>query len=99
VSPKQGNGRFTASPISGSRKRAHYSLHPIGEDASRRLDVIPVQYRRLVTHRPKYACRACEGTIVQVPAPERLISGRLPTEAMVASVVVNKYAVLARRSG
>jgi len=67
-------------------------LHVIGEDAARRLDVIPVQYRRLVTHRPKYACRACEGMIVQAPAPERLISGGLPTEAMVASVVVNKYA-------
>ena len=67
-------------------------LHRIGEDVSKRLDIIPVQYRRLVTHRPKYACRSCEGTIVQAPAPERLISGGLPTEAMVASVVVAKYA-------
>ena len=67
-------------------------LHQIGEDVSRRLDIIPVQYRRLVTHRPKYACRSCEGTIVQAPAPERLIAGGLPTEAMVASVVVAKYA-------
>ena len=68
------------------------ALHRIGEDTSRRLDVIPVQYRQLVTHRPKYACRACEGTILQAPAPERLIPGGLPTEAMVASVVVGKYA-------
>ncbi len=67
-------------------------LHRIGEEISRRLDVIPAQYRVLVTHRPKYACRACEGAIVQAPAPERLISGGLPTEAMVASVIVNKYA-------
>jgi transposase len=68
------------------------ALHKIGEDNSRRLDIIPVQYRILVTHRPKYACRSCAGTIVQAPAPERLICGGLPTEAMVASVLVNKYA-------
>ncbi len=68
------------------------ALHRIGEDTSRRLDVIAVQYRQLVTHRPKYACRACEGTILQASAPERLIPGGLPTEAMVASVVVGKYA-------
>ncbi len=68
------------------------ALHRIGEDTSRRLDGIPVQYRQLVTHRPKSACRACEGTILQAPAPERLIPGGLPTEAMVASVVVGKYA-------
>ena len=68
------------------------ALHRIGEDISRRLDVIPVQYRILVTHRPKYACRTCEGTILQAPAPERLISGGLPTEAMVSSVLVGKYA-------
>jgi transposase len=29
---------------------------------------------------------------VQAPAPERLIKGRLPTEAMVAYVLVAKYA-------
>jgi len=40
-----------------------------------------------VTHRPKYACRACEEAVVQAPAPERLIKGGLPTEAMVAYVV------------
>jgi transposase len=67
-------------------------LHRIGEETSRRLDVIPVQYRILVTHRPKYACRACEGTVVQAAAPLRLISGGLPTEALVASVIVAKYA-------
>jgi transposase len=64
----------------------------IGEESSERLDVIPVQFRVLVTHRPKYACRACEGAVVQAPAPERLIKGGLPTEAMVASVLVAKYA-------
>lgn len=31
----------------------------IGEDVSERLDVIPAQFRVLVTRRPKYACRRC----------------------------------------
>ena len=67
-------------------------MHAIGEDTSERLDVIPAQFRVIVTHRPKYACRACEEAVVQAPAPERLIKGGLPTEAMVASVLVAKYA-------
>jgi transposase len=53
---------------------------------------IPAQYRVLVTRRPKYACRACANAIVQAPAPERLIKGGLPTEAMVAHVLASKYA-------
>jgi transposase len=67
-------------------------MHAIGEDTAERLDVIPAQFRVIVTHRPKYACRACEEAVVQAPAPERLIKGGLPTEAMVASVLVAKYA-------
>lgn len=68
------------------------TLHRIGEDVSRRLDVVPAQYRVIVTRRPKYACRACEGTVVQAPAPPRLIDGGLPTERLVAQVIVDKYA-------
>jgi transposase len=67
-------------------------MHAIGEESSERLDVIPAQFRVIVTHRPKYACRACEGTVVQAPAPERLIKGGIPTEAMVAHVLSGKYA-------
>ena len=64
----------------------------IGEDVSERLDVIPAQFRVLVTKRPKLACRACEGVVVQAPAPARLIEGGLPTEATVAHVMVSRYA-------
>jgi transposase len=67
-------------------------MHVIGEETSKRLDVIPVQFRVIVTHRPKFACRACSDGVVQAPAPERLIKGGLPTEAMVAYVLVAKYA-------
>jgi len=67
-------------------------MHVIGEETSKRLDVVPAQFRVIVTHRPKYACRACTDGVVQAPAPERLIKGGLPTEAMVAYVLVAKYA-------
>ncbi|WP_245509417.1 IS66 family transposase [Bradyrhizobium zhanjiangense] len=67
-------------------------LHRIGEDRSERLDLVPAQFRILVTRRPKYACRACEDGVIQAPAPARLIEGGLPTEATVAQVLVSKYA-------
>jgi transposase len=67
-------------------------MHVIGEDTSQRLDRIPAEYQVIVTHRPKYGCRACESAVVQAPAPERLIKNGIPTERLVASVVVDKYA-------
>jgi transposase len=68
------------------------ALHAIGEDVAERLDVIPAQFRVLVVRRPKYACRTCPGTLVQAPAPQRLIEGGLPTEGLIAHVIVGKYA-------
>ena len=67
-------------------------LHRIGEDVSEKLDIVPAQFRVLVTRRPKYACRACEEVVVQAAAPARLIEGGIPTEATVAQVLVSKYA-------
>ena len=66
--------------------------HIIGEDVSERLDIVPAQFRVLVTRRPKYACRSCEAGVVQAPAKPRLIEGGMPTEATIASVIVSKYA-------
>ena len=68
------------------------TLHVIGEDVSRRLDKIPAKVRVIVTRRRKYACRKCTDGVVQAPAPPRLIEGGLPTEALVADVVVSKFA-------
>jgi transposase len=68
------------------------AMHRIGEDVAERLDVVPAQLKVIVTRRPKYGCRACEGAVVQAPAPPRLIEGGLPTEAMLAHVLVSKYA-------
>src|SRR5207302_3554210 len=59
----------TACPCCGG------AMHVIGEDRSQRLDVIPAQYQVIVTRRPKYACRSCQGAGVQAAAPARLIEG------------------------
>ena len=74
-------------------------LHKIGEDVSKRLDKQPAKLTVVVTKRPKLACRSCERNgadevagIIQAPAPARLIEGGLPTERLVADVVVSKHA-------
>ncbi len=67
-------------------------LVEIGTDTSERLDVVPAQFRVVVTKRPKLACRACAGVVLQAPAPARLIEGGMPTEATVAHVLVSRYA-------
>jgi len=66
--------------------------HVIGEDISERLDIVPAQFRVIVTRRPKYACRPCERGIVQAPAPVHIVAGGMPTEATLAHVLVSKYA-------
>ncbi len=68
------------------------ALHQIGEDVSERLDVVPTTFRVLVTRRPRYGCRACESAVVQAPAPARIVEGGIPTEALIAQVLVAKYA-------
>jgi transposase len=64
----------------------------IGEDRTERLDIVPAQFRVIATVRPKYACRRCAGAVAQAPAPAFLIEGALPTERMIAHVLVSKYA-------
>ena len=76
----------TACPCCGG------AMHVMGEDRSERLDVTPAQFKVIVTRRPKYACRACEGAVVQAPAPARVIEAGIPTETLVAHVLVSKYA-------
>jgi transposase len=80
----------TVAPPSSNCPCCNAPMHMIGEETSERLDVVPAQHRVIVTHRPKLACRACE-KVVQESAPEHLIKSGLPTEAMVASVLVAKY--------
>lgn len=67
------------------------TLHKIGEDRSERLDIIPAQHRVMVTIRPRYACRCCTDGVHQAPAPAHVVPGGLPTEALIADVLINKY--------
>src|SRR5690349_18226245 len=68
------------------------ALHAIGESREEMLDIVPAQLRVKVIRRPRYACRACEEAVVQAPAPERPITGGMATEALLAHVLVAKYA-------
>src|SRR5947209_16085523 len=68
------------------------ALHAIGESREEMLDIVPAQLRVRVIRRPRYACRACEEAVVQAPAPERPITGGMATEALLAHVLVAKYA-------
>lgn len=82
----------TLSPEDTACPCCRAAMVVIGEDRSERLDVIPAQFRVLVTRRPKLACRACDGVVLQAPALARLIAGGLPTEALVAHVLVGRFA-------
>ena len=67
-------------------------LHPIGEDVTEMLDIVPAIVRVRRIRRPKYGCRACETAVVQAPAPPRPIDGGLPTAALLAHIAVSKFA-------
>ena len=67
-------------------------MHRIGEIVHEALDVVPAILRVLRTVRPKYGCRGCESAVVQAPAPSRLIESGMASTALVAWVVVSKFA-------
>ena len=63
----------------------------IGEDHSEMLHVIPEQYLVIKQVRPKYGCSACD-KIAQAPAQERVIDKGMASAALIAQVIVDKYA-------
>lgn len=63
----------------------------IGEDRSERIDVVPAQYRVIVTIRPKYACPKGRAGVAQARTPAHLLEGSWPTEAMLAHIAVAKH--------
>jgi transposase len=68
------------------------ALHCIGEDVNDVVDRAPAVLRILRTIRPKYACRACEGVVVQAKARPRLIESGMASTALVAWIAAAKYA-------
>jgi transposase len=67
------------------------TTHVIGEDVAEMLDYTPAQFRVKVIRRPRHGCRACEGAVVQAPAPDRPIDGGMATEALLAHILISKY--------
>ncbi|MPZ12602.1 MAG: IS66 family transposase [Kiloniellaceae bacterium] len=63
----------------------------IGEDRYQRLDLVRARYQVVVTVLPRYACAKGNAGVVQAKAPARLIEGGLPTEGLLAHVVVEKF--------
>src|SRR3954464_14835033 len=68
------------------------ALHRIGEETREALDVVPAFVRVKRTIFPKYACRTCEGAIVQAKSSPRLVEGGMATTALVTHVAVFKFA-------
>jgi transposase len=58
---------------------------PVREGVSERLGVGPAKFR--VTRRPQYVSKNEDG-VIQASAPARIIEGGIPTEALLAQIVV-----------
>lgn len=67
------------------------ALRAAGEDVAEMLEWVPGRYKVLRHVRPKFACERCE-TLVQAPAPARPIARGLAGPALLAHVLVSKYA-------
>jgi transposase len=66
-------------------------LRPLGEDVSEMLEYVPARFKVIRRVRPKLSCSGCE-RIVQEPAPSRPIDRGLAGPALLAHVLVSKYA-------
>ena len=67
------------------------ALRKFGEDVSEQLERIPATFKVIRHVRPKFACAGCE-RVVEAPAPARPIDHGLPGPALLAHVLVSKYA-------
>jgi len=67
------------------------ALRMLGEDVSETLEYVPARFKVIRTVRPKLSC-ACCSRIVQEPAPNRPIDRGLAGPALLAHVLVAKYA-------
>lgn len=73
-------------------------LEKIGEETSEKLDIIPAKIRVIKHIRLKYACRKCEGTeskdgetVKIAPVPAQIIPKGIPSEGLLAWIVVSKF--------
>ena len=66
-------------------------LRFLGEDATEVLEYVPSSFKVVEHVRPKVSCRSCD-TIVQAPLPSFPIERGRPGPALLAHVIVSKYA-------
>jgi transposase len=73
-------------------------LKRIGEEVSKKLDIIPAKFQVIRHIRPKYACSKCEGSgdeehpaVRIAPPPPQIIPKGIPTAGFVAYIVTAKY--------
>src|ERR1700727_785369 len=66
-------------------------LSKLGEDVSEMLEYVPASFKVIRHVRPKLSCTKCD-VIVQAPAPSRPIERGLAGPALLAHVLVSKYA-------
>ena len=66
-------------------------LQRIGEDVTEKLDYTPGVFSVERHVRGKWVCRCCD-TLVQAPVPAHVIDKGIPTEGLLAQVLVAKYA-------
>lgn len=78
-------------PVSCNCPDCGGEMKRIGEDTSEMLHVVPEQYVVIQQVRPKYGCGACD-RIAQAPAQERVIDKGIASAALIAQVIVDKYA-------
>jgi len=67
------------------------ALRQFGEDVAEQLERIPATFKVVRHVRPKFACAGCE-RVVEAPAPVRPIERGLAGPALLAHVLVSKYA-------
>ncbi len=67
------------------------ALKHFGEDVSEQLEYVPENFKVIRHVRPKFACKQCE-RVVEAPAPSRPIERGLAGPALLAHVLVSKFA-------
>jgi len=100
--PQKDKPRRTALPGHLPRREIHHepeqtqcscgcTLERIGEDVSEKLDYTPGVFTVERHIRGKWVCRRCE-RLIQAPVPPQVIDRGIPTAALLAQVLVAKFA-------
>lgn len=81
----------TIVPLQSACPACGGELKHLGDDVCESLELEPVRFKVIRHVRPKLACTHCD-TIVQAPAPSRPIERGMAGPALLAHVLVGKYA-------